>query len=523
MPAVKHAGFDTGGHMCQPIEVGGHLFFGVPGIGTSAADQHGRKTPGRRDVGRHVCCQNDHAARGRGRSLRRRSVCRRSISHSAALRKARKCDRRRHHLELTLDGLDDGGDVGEVVRDSQLAVLSRHPARDDAFALGVERVKRLNRDEQPAAHVRNAVQRRHVRRRVFAVAVEAEKSRPGPAAPAALARDTCRVRLPLSCAAVIPVATLIPFVIVSHYECYDMTLRIGIDLGGTKIEGIALAGSREVARLRVPTPRDDYDATLDAIVSLTIELENRAGGSGTVGIGIPGAISPSTGLVKNANSVWLIGRPLRDDLSARLAREVRIANDANCFAVSEAADGAAAGAAVVFGVILGTGTGAGIVVRGAPLVGANAIAGEWGHMSLPWADAGDEPQPECYCGKRGCVETYLSGPALAADHERRTGVRHSVPEILERAAARRSRRRRHAGALRHACGARSGRHHQRARPRRHRRRGRPVEYRPSVRSDPAAVGSLGVCGWRGRRGAYAPRSRPAWRFERRARRRMVVA
>jgi fructokinase len=133
--------------------------------------------------------------------------------------------------------------------------------------------------------------------------------------------------------------------------------------------------------------------------------------------------------------VWLIGRPLRDDLSVRLAREVRIANDANCFAVSEAADGAAAGAAVVFGVILGTGTGAGIVVRGAPLVGANAIAGEWGHIPLPWADAGDEPQPECYCGKRGCVETYLSGPALAADHERRTGVRHSVPDILARAAS----------------------------------------------------------------------------------------
>jgi fructokinase len=185
----------------------------------------------------------------------------------------------------------------------------------------------------------------------------------------------------------------------------------------------------------VPTPRDDYDATVDAIVSLTLKLENHAGGRGTVGVGIPGAISPSTGLVKNANSTWLIGRPLRDDLSARLAREVRIANDANCFAVSEAADGAAAGAAVVFGVILGTGTGAGVVVRGAPLVGANAIAGEWGHIPLPWADADDEPQPECYCGKRGCVETYLSGPALAADHERRTGVRHSVPEILARAAS----------------------------------------------------------------------------------------
>jgi fructokinase len=214
-----------------------------------------------------------------------------------------------------------------------------------------------------------------------------------------------------------------------------MTLRIGIDLGGTKIEGIALAGSREVARLRVPTPRDDYDATLDAIVSLTTGLENRAGEKGTVGIGIPGAIAPATGLVKNANSVWLIGRPLGDDLSTRLAREVRIANDANCFAVSEAADGAAAGAGVVFGVILGTGTGAGIVVRGAPLIGANAIAGEWGHMPLPWAEAGDEPQPECYCGKRGCVETYLSGPALAADHERHTGARYPVPEILARAAS----------------------------------------------------------------------------------------
>ena len=228
-----------------------------------------------------------------------------------------------------------------------------------------------------------------------------------------------------------------------------MTLRIGIDLGGTKIEGIALDGSREVARLRVPTPRDDYDATLDAIVSLTIELETRTGGRGTVGVGIPGAISPSTGLVKNANSVWLIGRPLRRRPVRRAWRaSVRIANDANCFAVSEAADGAAAGAAVVFGVILGTGTGAGIVVRGAPLVGANAIAGEWGHIPLPWADAGDEPQPECYCGKRGCVETYLSGPALAADHERRAGVRYSVPEILARAASSDARRRRHAGALR---------------------------------------------------------------------------
>ena len=214
-----------------------------------------------------------------------------------------------------------------------------------------------------------------------------------------------------------------------------MTLRIGIDLGGTKIEGIALAGSREVSRLRVPTPRDDYAGTLDAIESVTRELEVRAGTIGTVGVGIPGAISPSTGLVKNANSVWLIGQPLLDDLRARLGREVRIANDANCFAVSEAADGAAAGASVVFGIILGTGTGAGIVVGGVPLNGANAIAGEWGHNPLPWADAHDEPAPACYCGKRGCIETYLSGPALSADHERHTGERYAVPDIIRRAAA----------------------------------------------------------------------------------------
>jgi fructokinase len=211
--------------------------------------------------------------------------------------------------------------------------------------------------------------------------------------------------------------------------------RIGIDLGGSKIEGIGLVGTREVARLRVPTPRDDYQATLDAIASVVRELEARAGGRGTVGVGIPGTMSPSTGLVKNANSVWLIGRPLLDDLTSVLGRPVRLANDANCFAISEAADGAAAGAEVVFGVILGTGTGAGLVVRGQPLVGVNAIAGEWGHNPLPWADADDEPPPDCYCGRRGCVETYLAGPALAAEHQRRSGRSESVPEIVTRAAS----------------------------------------------------------------------------------------
>jgi len=223
-------------------------------------------------------------------------------------------------------------------------------------------------------------------------------------------------------------------------------LRIGIDLGGTKIEGIALDGGHEVTRLRVPTPRDDYEATLTAIVGVVTELEARArglpsdarsgskDGTATIGVGIPGTISPSTGFVKNANAVWLIGRPLVNDLSSRLGRLVRIANDANCFAISEATDGAATGAAVVFGVIIGTGTGGGIVVRGEPLVGANAIAGEWGHNPLPWPDADDEPAPECYCGKRGCIETYLSGPALAADHARRSGSTEPVPQIIVRAA-----------------------------------------------------------------------------------------
>jgi fructokinase len=227
-------------------------------------------------------------------------------------------------------------------------------------------------------------------------------------------------------------------------------LRIGIDLGGTKIEGIALDGSRELARARVDTPRGDYDATLAAIVDLVANLQQRiplarrsseseggnpesrfaVGVSIPVGLGIPGTISSSTGLVKNANSTWLIGRPLQPDLEARLRRPVRVANDANCFAVSEAADGAASGAGVVFGVIAGTGVGGGLVVNGHIVTGANGIAGEWGHNALPWPDEDDRESPLCYCGKRGCIETFLSGPALAADHERVTGVRLPPPEIV---------------------------------------------------------------------------------------------
>jgi fructokinase len=218
-------------------------------------------------------------------------------------------------------------------------------------------------------------------------------------------------------------------------------MRIGIDLGGTKIEGIALADDgRELARRRVPTPREDYEGTVSAVASLVADLE-RAGrarsnprGRVTVGVGIPGAISRASGVVKNANSTWLIGRPLDRDLQARLAHPVRVANDANCFALSEATDGAGAGARVVFGVIIGTGTGGGVVVDGAVLEGPNRIAGEWGHNPLPWPEAAEWPGPACYCGRTGCIETFLSGPALARDHERGGGARLSAEEIASRAA-----------------------------------------------------------------------------------------
>ncbi|MDP1652924.1 MAG: ROK family protein [Rhodocyclaceae bacterium] len=192
-------------------------------------------------------------------------------------------------------------------------------------------------------------------------------------------------------------------------------LRIGIDLGGTKTEIVALADDgRELLRERVATPRGDYAGTVAAIAGLVKSAEQKvgAGRTATVGVGIPGAESRVTGLIKNANSTWLIGQPLRADLAAALGRPVRLANDANCFALSEATDGAAQGAQVVFGVIFGTGVGGGIVVDGQVLVGANAIAGEWGHNPMP----GDEAvRPLCYCGRQGCIETFLSGPALAAD------------------------------------------------------------------------------------------------------------
>jgi fructokinase len=204
-----------------------------------------------------------------------------------------------------------------------------------------------------------------------------------------------------------------------------MALRIGIDLGGTKIEAIALEGEREVFRKRVAAPRGSYESTISTVASLVDEI-----GEGSVGIGIPGALSRVTGLVKNANSTWLIGKPLKSDLEKALRREVRLENDANCFALSEATDGAGKGAAVVFGVILGTGVGGGLAVDGKIIVGVNAIAGEWGHNPLPAPAAQDLPLPPCYCGRRGCIETYLAGPGLSRDHERETGQRLEAEAIV---------------------------------------------------------------------------------------------
>jgi fructokinase len=212
-------------------------------------------------------------------------------------------------------------------------------------------------------------------------------------------------------------------------------MRFGIDLGGTKIELIALAGSEVVRQRRVPTPAQSYADIVETIAQLVEDTERELGQQGSVGVGMPGALSRKTQLIKNSNTLCLNGRPLDRDLSARLSREVRVQNDANCFALSEAADGAARGAEVVFGAILGTGTGGGIVVRGAGLVGCNAIAGEWGHCPLPWPREEDEPADPCYCGRRGCIETYLSGPALRRDHARHTGQELPAVEIANLAAA----------------------------------------------------------------------------------------
>jgi fructokinase len=211
-------------------------------------------------------------------------------------------------------------------------------------------------------------------------------------------------------------------------------MRIGLDLGGTKIEGVALGDDgAQLARRRVATPRHDYAATLEAMAGVVRDLEAETGQRGSVGVGMPGALSPATGLVKNANSTWLIGQPFDRDLSGLLGRRVRFANDANCFALSEAVDGAARGARVVFGVIVGTGTGGGVVVDRKVLTGPNAIAGEWGHNPLPWPRESEWPGPACYCGKTGCVETFLSGPGMARDHREAAGEDLATAEIVARA------------------------------------------------------------------------------------------
>lgn len=210
-----------------------------------------------------------------------------------------------------------------------------------------------------------------------------------------------------------------------------MSHRLGIDLGGTKIAAVVLGPDGSVVwEHRIPTPRNDYDATIAAIGRLIAAGESAIAQRCSVGIGMPGAISPATGVVKNANSTWLNGRPFHRDLETRLGRSLRVANDANCLAMSEAVDGAAAGARIVFGVILGTGVGGGVVVDRAVLTGANAIAGEWGHNQLPWPDVDELPGPTCYCGRHGCLETWLSGPGLAAAFARETGASATGQQIV---------------------------------------------------------------------------------------------
>jgi fructokinase len=206
-------------------------------------------------------------------------------------------------------------------------------------------------------------------------------------------------------------------------------MRIGVDLGGTKIEAIAIDGTNELLRRRVAVPRGDYPGTVAAVRDLVAAIEQELGARGTVGVGIPGAISAVTGLVKNANSTWLIGQPLDRDLERALGRPVRLMNDANCFALSEAIDGAAQEAHTVFGVILGTGTGGGVVVNRQVLEGRHRIAGEWGHNPLPWPQDGERPGPACYCGRSGCIETFLSGPGLSASYAAIAGQHAEACEI----------------------------------------------------------------------------------------------
>lgn len=214
------------------------------------------------------------------------------------------------------------------------------------------------------------------------------------------------------------------------------SLRIGIDLGGTKIAAIGLNVTGDTAGSAiVATPRNDYDATIDAIGGLVREIERQSGATGSIGIGIPGSISPISGLIQNANSTWLNGRRFDQDVQNHIGRAVRMANDANCFALSEAVDGAGVGASLLFGVILGTGCGGGIVFDGKILNGPRNIGGEWGHNSLPWPELEELPGPLCWCGRRGCMECWVSGPGMAADHKRSFGETLTAEQIATRAAS----------------------------------------------------------------------------------------
>jgi len=210
-----------------------------------------------------------------------------------------------------------------------------------------------------------------------------------------------------------------------------MSLSLGVDLGGTKIEVAALDGQGVIVqRRRIATPQGDYRQSVQAIVNLVVALEDELGISGTVGIGVPGSISPTTGLIRNANSTCLNGKPFKQDIEQLLKRPVAVSNDANCFALSESTEGAAAGASSVFAVIMGTGTGSGLVMNGHVINGANGIAGEWGHNPLPWPSSAENPGPDCWCGLQGCIETWLSGPAMTRDHQESTGVEMGADLIV---------------------------------------------------------------------------------------------
>ena len=296
--------------------------------------------------------------------------------------------------------------------------------------------------------------------------------------------------------------------------------RIGIDLGGTKIEGAAIDACGSVRfRHRMVTPAQDYRGTIDAIIALIRTIEQEIGTPAPVGIGIPGTVSPATGLIKNANSTWLIGRPLQRDVESALGRPARLANDANCFALSEATDGAGAAMDTVFGVILGTGVGGGIASRRQILVGANAIAGEWGHNPLPWPTPDEVPGPPCWCGRSGCLETYLSGPALAADHRRHYRQTLSAPEIAEAGSSRRSRVLRNARALYGPARPGTGFGDQRGRSECDRARGWAVGHLCALPAGPSFMDPVHLFGLRG---YPAPASGPRC-IQRGARRGVVVA